>query len=298
MRTDTRTRPAWPSYRHLTMTVAVLLVAVPAVVLFPGTRHLTDGMRSDVTTSDLLVFGVVAIAGAALKGISGFGYSLLVTPVAALIIDPTLAVVVLAVPPLMLNLFQVGETDTGRAYLRQNWALFVSGLIGSAIGVFLLSTRPNRALLSVLVGLVLLGYIVYQLTRRFAATPRAGHPVALSLVGGLQGLLLGAVNLGPLLPAYLQTFERDAHRYIGGLSLFFGVIISERLIQMAAQGILTEYRLWLGSSIALVTLLGLALGTIIRRRFDINKRRLDIIITILLLGTSINLLWTALPHLT
>lgn len=144
MRTDTRTRPAWPSYRHLTMTVAVLLVAVPAVVLFPGTRHLTDGMRSDVTTSDLLVFGVVAIAGAALKGISGFGYSLLVTPVAALIIDPTLAVVVLAVPPLMLNLFQVGETDTGRAYLRQNWALFVSGLIGSAIGVFLLSTRPNR----------------------------------------------------------------------------------------------------------------------------------------------------------
>lgn len=294
--TEARNRP-WLSYRRVTMTVAVLLVAIPAIVLFPGVDHLGDGLRAGVTGWNLLAFAVVAVLGAALKGISGFGYSLLVTPVAALIIDPTLAVVVLAIPPLMLNVFQVGETGTGRAYVRQNWALFAFGLLGSVVGVALLSTKPDQALLSVLVALILLAHITFQLTRRFATTPRAGHPALLSLVGAVQGFLLGAVNLGPVLPAYLQTFERNAQRYIGGMSLFFAVVIGERIVQMWLQGILTEYRIWLGSTIALVTLLGLAMGTVIRRRFAIDKRRLDAIITVLLLATALNLLWKAVPQL-
>lgn len=294
--TEARNRP-WLSYRRVTMTVAVLLVAIPAIVLFPGVDHLGDGLRAGVTGWNLLAFAVVAVLGAALKGISGFGYSLLVTPVAALIIDPTLAVVVLAIPPLMLNVFQVGETGTGRAYVRQNWALFAFGLLGSVVGVALLSTKPDQALLSVLVALILLAHITFQLTRRFATTPRAGHPALLSLVGAVQGFLLGAVNLGPVLPAYLQTFERNAQRYIGGMSLFFAVVIGERIVQMWLQGILTEYRIWLGSTIALVTLLGLAMGTVIRRRCAIDKRRLDAIITVLLLATAANLLWKAVPQM-
>lgn len=294
---DTIQKSARWSYRHATMAAAILLVAVPAVVFFPGTDHLADGLRHGVTTWDLLAFAAVAVAGAAVKGMSGFGYSLLVTPVAALIIDPTLAVVVLVVPPLMLNLFQVGETGTGLAYLRQNWTLILFGLVGSAVGVFLLSTHLNTAVVSVLVAAILLAYIAYQVSRRFATAPRAGHPVWLGVVGTVQGFLLGAVNLGPILPAYLQTFERDANRYIGGMSLFFTLVMGERVIQMAAQGLLTDYRIWLGSAIALVTLLGLAIGTVIRRAFTINKQRLNTVITILLLATAINLLWKALPQL-
>ena len=64
----------WLSYRHLTMILAVLLVAVPAVALFPGVDHLADGLRDDVTALSLLAFAAVAVIGAALKGISGFGY--------------------------------------------------------------------------------------------------------------------------------------------------------------------------------------------------------------------------------
>ena len=63
------------SYRHVTMAAAVLLVAVPAVVLFPGVDHLADGLRRDVSAWGLLAFAGVAVLGAALKGISGFGYS-------------------------------------------------------------------------------------------------------------------------------------------------------------------------------------------------------------------------------
>ncbi|MBQ0928663.1 hypothetical protein KBO27_32360 [Saccharopolyspora endophytica] len=47
------------------------------------------------------------------------------------------------------------------------------GLFGSVVGVALLSTKPDQALLSVLVALILLAHITFQLTRRFATTPRA-----------------------------------------------------------------------------------------------------------------------------
>lgn len=279
------------------MLSAVLLVVVPAVALFPGVEHLGDGLRQDATAWSLGGFAAVAVVGAALKGISGFGYSLLVTPVAALIIDPGLAVVVLAIPPLVLNVFQVGETGTGIGYARKNWALFAFGLLGSVVGVALLSTKPNRAVLAVLVASILLAHIAFQLTRRFAPSPRAGHPAVLGLVGVVQGFLLGAVNLGPVLPAYLQTFERDAKRYIGGISLFFTVVLGERVVQMWAQGVLTEHRIWLGSAIALVTLVGLGLGTVLRRRFNIDKQKLDKVITVLLLTTAVNLLVKAVPQL-
>jgi uncharacterized membrane protein YfcA len=295
--TDREVTSRSSSYRRLTMLTAVLLVVVPAVVLFPGAEHLADGLRQDATIWSLAGFAAVAVVGAALKGISGFGYSLLVTPVAALIIDPGLAVVVLAIPPLVLNVFQVGETGTGLGYARKNWALFVFGLLGSVVGVALLSTKPNRAVLSVLVASILLAHIAFQLTRRFAPSPRAGRPAVLGMVGVVQGFLLGAVNLGPVLPAYLQTFERDAKRYIGGISLFFTVVLVERVVQMWGQGVLTEYRIWLGSVIALVTLVGLGLGTVLRRRFDINKQKLDTIVTVLLLATAVNLLVKAVPQL-
>lgn len=286
-----------PSYRQLIMLSAVFLVLIPAVVLFPGVQHLGDGLRQDATTWSLGGFAAVAVVGAALKGISGFGYSLLVTPVAALIIDPALAVVVLAIPPLVLNVFQVGETGAGLACARQNRVLFAFGLLGSVAGVAVLSTEPNRAVLSVLVASILLAHIAFQLTRRFAPLPRAGHPAVLGLVGVVQGFLLGAVNLGPVLPAYLQTVERDLKRYIGGISLFFTVVLVERVVQMWVQGVLTDYRIWLGSAIALVTLVGLGLGTVIRRRFHVDKRRLDAVITVLLLATAVNLLVKAVPQL-
>lgn len=160
-----------------------------------------------------------------------------------------------------------------------------------------MSTKPNQAVLSVMVAGILLAYIGYQLAYHFAVVSRAGHPVLLGVVGLVEGFLLGAVNLGPLLPAYLHTFERDAERYIGGMSLFFAVVIGERNIQMWSQGILTSNRIWLGSAIAVATLIGLACGTLIRRRLHINKRRLDAVIVVLLMVTAVNLLWKGLPQL-
>lgn len=56
-----------------------------------------------------------------------------------------------------------------------------------------------------LVATIVLAYIGYQFTNRFATVPQASHPVRLGVVGAVHGFLPSAVNLGRILAAYLHT---------------------------------------------------------------------------------------------
>ena len=116
-------------YREVTMTLATLAVVVGAVVFFPGVNDVTQGIQADVSPGLLALFLVVAVAAGAIKGMLGFGYALIATPVFASVVDPTLAVVVLAIPPWMINVFQVGETDTGLEFVREEWVLMVLAVL-------------------------------------------------------------------------------------------------------------------------------------------------------------------------
>lgn len=276
-------------YRELSMTLSIVAILVPAVALFPGPANVTAGLRASATPTTLLLFALVVTVGATVKGLTGFGYALIVTPIAAAIVDPTVAVVVLAIPPWMLNVFQIGETRTGLGYVRANWTLIGLALAGSVVGVFFLSSFRTGPLVPFVIGLVLLGYVAYQVASRFVVIERASHPVGLGAIGLLEGFFLGAANLGPLLPAYLHTFERDADRYIGGLSMVFTFVFTERLLQMAATGLLTPYRLWLGSAIAVITLVGLAVGTSLRR-VGIDRDRFNWVVVAILLVIAANII--------
>src|SRR6056297_3600852 len=139
-------------YREVTMVVATGLVLIASVVLFPGFENVTAGVNSEVGTVTLAFFFLVAIFAGAVKGALGFGYALITTPVFATVIDPTLAVVVLAIPPWMINLFQIGETNTGLTYIKREWTLILLAIVGSFAGVFFLSTFQTGPAIPFLIG--------------------------------------------------------------------------------------------------------------------------------------------------
>lgn len=121
-------------------------------------------------------------------------------------------------------MFQVGETDTGLAFVREEWVLLAVAVLGTVIGVtFLARFRAG------LIGLVIFGYVLFRLVQNVVTVQKAHHPVALGTAGFLQGFLLAVANLGPLLPTYVHTFERDVERYIGGLSMVLGTIFTVRI---------------------------------------------------------------------
>ena len=279
------------------MVLATLAVVAGSVVLFPGVENVTRGVQSNVSTGLLALFAVVAICGGVIKGMLGFGYALITTPIFASVIDPTLAVVVLAIPPWMINMFQIGETDTGLAFVREEWVLLGLAVVGTIVGVVFLAEVQTGPIVPFLIGLVIFGYVAFQVLQNFVTVEEAHHPVALSVAGLLEGFLLAVANLGPLLPAYFHTFERDVERYVGGLSMVLGAIFPVRIIQMALfTDLLTTYRLWLGCVIAVVTVVGLLIGTALRR-LAVAEVWFDRLVVGLLLVISLNIFRNTIPAL-
>ncbi len=284
-------------YREVVMAVATLTVLAGAIVFFPGMDNITKGIQSDVSGGLLALFVVVAVVAGAVKGMIGFGYALITTPIFATVIDPTLAVAVLAIPPWMLNMFQVGETDTGLAFVREEWVLLAVAVLGTVIGVTFLARFRAGPIVPFLIGLVIFGYVLFQLVQNFVTVQEAHHPVALSTAGFLQGFLLAVANLGPLLPTYFHTFERDVERYIGGLSMVLGTIFTVRIVQMVVfTDLLTPYRIWLGSVIAVVTVAGLLIGTYLRH-LEIDEAKFNWFVVALLFVISLNIFRNTVPAL-
>ncbi|RKD88600.1 sulfite exporter TauE/SafE family protein [Halopiger aswanensis] len=284
-------------YREMTMVVATLAVLVASMAFFPGFENVGDGIQSDLSGGLLAGIILVAIVAGAVKGMTGFGYSLIMTPIVASVIDPTVAVVVLAIPPWMLNMFQIAETGTGRAFVREEWALLLLAVVGTVIGVAALATFSAGPVVAFVIGLILLGYVAFQVAQNFVTVEEAHHPFALGTAGFFQGFLLAFANLGPLLPAYFHTFERDTERYIGGLSMVLGTIFTVRIVQMALfTDLLTTYRLWLGSVIAVVTIVGLLLGTYLRR-LEFDERTFNRFVVGLLFVISLNIFRNTVPAL-
>ncbi|MFB6185202.1 MAG: TSUP family transporter [Haloarculaceae archaeon] len=284
-------------YREVVMALATLAVVAGSVVFFPGFGNVTRGVQSTVTPELLALLVVVAVVAGAIKGMIGFGYALVATPIFASVVDPTLAVVVLAIPPWMINMFQIGETDTGLAFVREEWLLLALATVGSVVGVSVLAQFRTGPVVPFLIGLVLLGYVVFQVVENFVTVEQAHHPVALSVAGLLEGFLLAVANLGPLLPAYFHTFERDVDRYIGGLSMVLGTIFTVRIVQMVLfTDLLTTYRLWLGSVVAVVTVVGLLAGTYLRG-LEIDEKTFNWFVVGLLFVISLNVFRHTVPAL-
>ncbi|TSD08530.1 hypothetical protein DP107_19465 [Haloglomus irregulare] len=110
-------------YREVMMVFATLAVVASSILFFPGFDNLSKGLQADISLPLLTAFILVAVIAGVIKGMVGFGYALITTPIFASVIDPTFAVVVLAIPPWMINMFQIGETNTGLSFIREEWVL-------------------------------------------------------------------------------------------------------------------------------------------------------------------------------
>lgn len=183
------------------------------------------------------------------------------------------------------------------ADLREEWPLLGLAIVGTIIGVAFLSWFSTGPIVPFLIGFIVLGYVFFQVVKNFVVIEEAHHPVALGGIGLLEGVLFAAANLGPVLPAYFHTFERDAERYIGGLSMTLGTIFATRIILMTFfTDLMTPYRLWLGSTIAAITIIGLLLGTYLRG-IEIDEQKFTWFVIGLLFVISLNIFRNTVPAL-
>jgi uncharacterized membrane protein YfcA len=237
-----------------------------------------------------LIFVCLGLGGL-LKGATGAGTPLLAVPALAAVIDVPFAIVILIVPNLVTNVWQVWEYrehSPGRALLVP---LVGGGMAGVIAGTWLLAVATSDALLAVL-GIIVLGYIGLKVAKpNFKLSDRAAR--VLYLPAGLaSGFLQGAIGLSaPISITFMNALGMARPRFIFTISLLFGLFILIQIPALAIGGFLTLERLALSTLALIPVTLAMPLGAYLAARMPPGV--FDKLILILLGALAIKLLLDA-----
>lgn len=230
-------------------------------------------------------FGLAAIAlglflGGILKGATGAGMPVLAVPVIAAFYDVRVAVVVLVIPNLLTNLWQVNKYRRENRHPVFTRRFAVWGFLGAGLGTVMLVKLPLAAL-NIMLALIILGYVGLRLARPAFRLPMT-HAVRFAGIAGFcGGVLQGAVGLSaPIALSFTNAIRFERVVFIFTISVFFAALCLAQIPLQIWFGVLT-LDVAMVSAVALVPLFaGLPLGDFLGKRM--NDRVFDRAILILL----------------
>ena len=230
--------------------------------------------------------------GGFIKGALGVGTPLLTVPMMALVLPPQMAIAIMAIPVVVANLWQFAQAGRPREAVRRFWPAFIAILAGTWIGVDILASIDDRALL-ILVGVAVIVFALMQASRfRIQLPDRMVKPAGL-FFGGASGLIGGISSFfGPMLITYLISVRGlDKDQFVGSISFLYVSAVVPWTVMLYFYGILDE-RLLLYSLFATIPVtLGLIIGQRIRRH--ISDARFRYLIIGILVVSAMSMLWRA-----
>lgn len=206
-----------------------------------------------------IAVAVVATLGAAfIRGLTGFGFGILLVPILALALTPVEAVLAMNVMAGLLAFVEI------RLILREaeRSAFIISGLVvlGTAPGLLLLSWTPADLARFLIALVALSAFVAILLPKRAAGQP---GPITTAATGISAGLLTGfaAMPGPPVVPYYVG---RDLPRLTAKASMvcIFGISAFAGVGAGAAIGVLNWPIVLLGLSLFPLVLLGNWLGSL------------------------------------
>ena len=178
-------------------------------------------------------FLLAAFLGAVTTGVAGFAMGLVVSGIWLHILTPVQTVTLMVSYSVLLQGYGVWKLRHALAW-RRVAPFIIGGAIGVPIGALLLG-QINAAHLRTAVGVVLLLYSIYYLTRPELEPVRGGVPadLAIGFFNGLLGGLTGLVGIVAVIWCQLRGWTKDVQR-----TVFQPVIITTSAMTAA----------WLGGS--------------------------------------------------
>jgi uncharacterized protein len=215
---------------------------------------------------DLFAGGLCVLAAAFLGGVTGFGYSLVATPLLLLLGFPLPFVVTVNLALAFVT--RIAVTYRFRSYLnRRRVAGLIAGSVpGLWLGVEVLKAVPEETI-KLCAGVIVMAAALLLWRAESAPPPRdvPGAPVAAGLAGGFLG---SSTSLNGVAPVLLLARDRAAPRsFMADLALYFVVSNAVGLLILLAEGALDAdafspaFLVWLPGS-----LLGNLAGTMVGPR--------------------------------
>lgn len=230
--------------------------------------------------------------GGLIKGLLGIGTPLLTVPMMALVLPVHHAVVIMAFPVVVANLWQVYDADQPVATIKRFWPAFVALLIGTWVGVKVLTGIDEKTLLFV-VGTLVICFTLVQASPGKITIPSAMEKPAGAAFCGISGVIGGLSSMfGPMLILYLVSLATlDKNRFVNTISfLYIGAVVPWVII-MIMVGVL-DGRLAIMSALAVVPLaIGLAAGRVLRKR--VEETIFHRLVLGVLIVSGISMIWRA-----
>ena len=220
----------------------------------------------------------IAVVAGVVRGITGFGGALVMTPPLALLFGPALAV------PVALLLESVAAAPMLVHTRRQvRWGTIGPTLATACatvpLGVYVLATADPQALRRAIAAIVIVFSLLLLFGWRYAGRQRIATSIGL---GALSGTMAGATSIGgPPVILYLLSGPDPVATTRANLTLFVAVTSLAAIVALWAAGVLGAAAAWTGLLLAPGYYAGLVAGTRAFARFnDARFRRFTLFLLI------------------
>jgi len=230
--------------------------------------------------------------GGFIKGALGVGTPLLTVPMMALVLPPQMAVAIMAIPVVVANLWQFAQAGNSGAAAKRFWPAFVSILVGTWIGVNILASLDDRALL-IVVGVAVIVFAIMQGSRfRIQLADAMVKPAGI-FFGGASGVIGGISSFfGPMLITYLISVrDLDKNQFVSSISFLYVSAVLPWTLMLYIYGILDGPVLMYSVFATIPVTLGLLIGQSIRKH--ISDARFRYLVIGILMVSAVSMLWHA-----
>ena len=233
---------------------------------------------------ELLPFLLLIFAAAFLQTLSGFGFALIVMPVAVAMMGIDTAVPIVALTALILYTFNLirYRQSLNLAVLKR---LGIAVIIGVPVGILFIANLPET-MIRFLLGLLLIGYALYVL---FAPQVTAVTSPKWGVVAGFfAGCLGGAYNVpGPPLVVYGSASQWPKDEFRATLQSIFFIQGCFVVLGHTLAGNLTISTAMISLTTIPVLILGILVGLRFDQKVSQQKFRTLIAVMILILGVTL-----------
>ena len=223
-------------------------------------------MIFDLTLWIIAWCALAMLCGGFIKGLLGIGTPLLTVPMMALVLPVHDAVVIMAFPVVVANLWQVYDADQPVATIKRFWPAFVALVLGTLAGVKIFTGIDETALL-LIVGILVICFTILQgSSRKITIRKNLEKPAGVAFCGS-AGIIGGLSSMfGPMMILYLVSLPAlDKDRFVNTISFFYVGAVVPWVVIMVIAGVLDQ-SLAILSALAVAPLaVGLFIGRLVRK---------------------------------
>lgn len=234
---------------------------------------------------EILLLAAIALAGALVFGITGFGAALITIPLATHLVPLRFALALFVLVDLACAL-RVGFENPKNA-VRAEWTRLVPMIIaGTVVGVTLLVNLPRQAATAAL-GVFIIAYALYSLSKPSLRKIPSRWAWLAGFAGGITSTVFGAG--GPPYVIYLSRRGLTQPQFRATLGFATLTSISLRAVAFILTGLLLDARIWLAALAAVPAAL---VGIEVARRIYVGFSRalLFRVVALVLLASGVSLL--------